>query len=164
MKPVMAPRSQRPRLRTCSAFTLIELVFVLAIVATLAAISAPRYSTSMSNYRAEAAAQRVRADLLLAASSARTTGSSRTITFSPAADTYSLTDLTANDRSGNNYLVELTKAPYSADLVSATFESGAAVVFNGFGLPDVSGQIVLQSGGVQKIITLDAATGEVTIE
>ena len=160
----MADRAQRPRLRTQPAFTLIELVFVLAIVAILAAMAAPRYSTSMALYHAEAAAKRVKADLLLAAGSARTTGSSRTVAFDPTANEYVLPEMTSTDRTGANYVVELAKEPYAATLISAAFEDTTEVTFNGFGMPDKGGQVVLQSGDIEKTITLDANTGEVTIE
>ena len=43
-----------------------ELVLVMVIVATLAAIAVPRYAQATSRYRADAAARRIAADLSLA--------------------------------------------------------------------------------------------------
>ena len=64
--PYIATRAAR------AGFSLLELVIVLAIVATLATIAAPRYGASLAAYRVESAARRIVADLALARSMART--------------------------------------------------------------------------------------------
>jgi len=160
----MADRSQRLDASSRPAFTLIELLLLLAIIAVLAAMAAPRYNTSMALYRADAAAQRVKADLLLAASSARTSGASRTVSFDLAGGQYALPEMTSGDRDGSVYVVSLDREPYVASIASAEFGGFPSVTFNGFGMPNRGGQVVLQSGDFEKTVILDAATGEVTIE
>lgn len=146
------------------AFSLVEVVLVLAILAILAAIAAPRYGTAVSRYQAEMAARRVVADLALARSRARISSTQHTVAFTPAADQYQLPGVADLKNSSVDYLVDLSTRPYYADLVSADFGGDATVVFDGYGTPDSSGQIVIEVGDIQKIIALDQDTGKASVQ
>src|SRR2546423_11308670 len=63
------------------AFSLIEMVLVLAILAMVSAIAVPRYAGSIARYRAETAARRVAADLALAAAHAADAGKPQLVVF-----------------------------------------------------------------------------------
>src|SRR5437762_6551307 len=63
------------------AFSLIEMVLVLTIIAIASAIAVPRYVGSIARYRAETAARRVAADLALAASHAADSGKTQSVVF-----------------------------------------------------------------------------------
>ena len=145
-------------------FTLLELVLVLAIMGVLAAIAVPRFNSSAVNYRIESAAWRLKADLTYARQLAKTAGASRSVTFDVSANQYTLSDVTHPDRPSEPYLVDLSEDPYATDIVSATFGFGTDVTFNGFGVPQSGGQIVIQVRDRQMTLTLDAETGGVTIE
>ena len=145
-------------------FTLLELILVMAILAVVAAIVSPRYASSMSRYRAQAAAWRIRADLELARSSARTTGASRSVVFDLDANTYELTDLADSDRPSQTYTVALGDDPYDAVLVSADFGGSAKVTFNGFGTAASGGKVIVESGGVKMTVVLDGESGQVSVE
>ncbi|MHC4992904.1 MAG: pilus assembly FimT family protein, partial [Planctomycetota bacterium] len=54
--------------------SLIEVVIVLAVIATLAAIAQPRYAGALSRYHADSAARRIIADFAAARQRARATG------------------------------------------------------------------------------------------
>jgi len=85
-----------PRIRP-RAFSLIEVVLVLSLLAVVAAIAIPRYAASLSHYRLDAAARRVAADLALARQRAKTTGTSQPVAFAVAANSYSLPGVTPLD-------------------------------------------------------------------
>ena len=80
MKP---PRRHREGSRR--GFSMIEVIISVMIVGVLAAVATPRIVNSISSYRADAAAERLTADLELAASYARDHGTSETVTFSASA-------------------------------------------------------------------------------
>ena len=145
-------------------FTLLELVLVLAIMGVLAAIAVPRFDSSSVNYRIESAAWRLKADLTYARQLAKTAGASRSVTFDVSTDQYTLSDVTHPDRPAEPYTVDLSDDPYATDIVSATFGSGSDIAFNGFGVPQNGGQVVIQVRDRQITLTLDAETGGVTIE
>ena len=84
-------------------FGLIEMAIVMAIVGLFATISVPRYANSLTRYRADAAAQRVVADLELAQSAARQAAASRQVTCDSANDTYQLQNVkNLNDNAAND--------------------------------------------------------------
>ena len=145
-------------------FTLLELVLVLAIIATLAAIAVPRYQSSAVRYRADLAARRIVADLALAQSNAKAASSSRSVVFSVSTNNYQMPDLPPLDGTVGSYSVQLSKKPYEADITSADFGGDQEVVFNGWGIPDSGGTVVLTVGSEQRTVTVAAETGKTQIQ
>jgi len=145
-------------------FSLLELVLVLAMVGVVSAMAVPRYSSSISYYRADMTSRRVVADLALARRHALITGAAETVTFTPASGQYQILGLQSLDHSSNDYIVKLSGSPYHTTLVSASFGGDATVVFDAYGVPDDGGQVVVQAGDFQKTIVLDADSGKATVQ
>jgi len=145
------------------AFTLIEIVLVLAIMGIIAAIAAPRYATAISRFHVDSAAKRLVRDLALARERARSRGVATRVTFTLASDTYQLAGLPGLDGSPN-YSVNVADEPYKASLISADFGGSAWVVFDGYGVPNSGGTVVLDSGGYVKTVTIDPQTGRASVQ
>lgn len=143
--------------------TLPELMTVVAVIGIFAAIAVPRYAESLARYRADSAARRVAADLEYARTAARSSSASRSVVFNTGAHSYSIGSVTALFRRPGAYQVVLTEEPYRSTLVSADFGGDATVVFNGFGVPDTAGTVVVRCGTTTKTITMEALTGKTTI-
>ncbi len=141
------------------AFSLLELVLILAIVAVVAAIAAPRYASSLANYRVEAAAQRIIRDLGVARAEARSGSTNITVTFDAANNKYAIAGVASLESSALTAGLTLSDAPYYAQLVSAAFGGDEVVTFDGYGLPDSGGTVVVGVGGVTRNIVLVSATG-----
>src|SRR3954469_1258777 len=105
------------------AFTMVELVMAMAIMAILAAIAIPRYASAISSYRARAAAQRIVHDLAQVQSLARTTSSSQTIVFSTTG--YQISNLRDLDTASTTYAVQLSAEPYKAAIASVNLTGGS---------------------------------------
>src|SRR3954466_3513174 len=101
-----------------AGFSLFELVIVLAIVAIVSAITVPRYSSSLDNYRASFAARKIAADIALAQTTARSSSSSRTLTFANGGRAYGISGLAALDAAAGTYSVDLSASPFSAVVTS----------------------------------------------
>lgn len=146
------------------AFTLLELVLVLAIITVLAAIAVPRYTAAQQNFRAAAAARRLVADLGLARSRARAQSNSQTVVFNLASSQYQMPGVPDLRNPANTYTVLLGGAPYQARLVSVTFGGTSQVTFDGYGMPNCGGTVVLSAGGVQRTVVLDANSGKANVQ
>jgi type IV fimbrial biogenesis protein FimT len=145
-------------------FSLLEVLLVLAIVAIFAAVAAPRYGRASGRYRADLAAWRVMADLRLAQSCAKAASSSRTVSFFIATDQYQLSNIPAPDGAPGDYTVVLSDVPYRADLTSVSFNGNSQVIFNGWGLPNNGGTVVLSVGAEQRTVAVDGVTGRVSLQ
>jgi Tfp pilus assembly protein FimT len=154
--------------RACRAFTLVELVTILVIVAFLAGVAVPRYASSLNNFAVDGAARRIAADLALAQAIARNTSSPQTVSFNAPARQYQIVGYTDPDHPGNTYTVSLAADPYHATLSAVTLTKAGAgvtqVTFDRYGFPDASGYLQVTVGSVSKRITLDATTGRTTIQ
>lgn len=146
------------------AFSLIELVLVIAIMAIFAALAAPRYGRASGRYRLDLAARRVAADLRLAQSSAEAASTSCTVVFAASTNQYQLSGVPSPDGLSGDYTVSLSGDPYRVDLTGANFNNAPEVVFSGWGLPNHGGVVTLAAGSQQKTITLEATTGQVCIQ
>lgn len=149
--------------RTSRAFTLLEVVLVVAITAIFAAVAVPRYGRAAGRYRADLAARRIMADLCYAASCAKMASAARTVSFSPATEQYQLLAVPAPDGAAGDYTVILSAEPYGANLVSTTFPGGQ-VVFSGWGVPNSGGTVTISVGTQQRTVAVDGATGRVSIQ
>jgi len=145
-------------------FSLLELVLVLAIIATLTAIAVPRYQTALVRYRADLAARRIVADLALAQSNAKASSSSRSVVFSISNNNYQMPDLPPLDGTAGSYIVELSEKPYEADITSADFGGDQQIIFNGWGIPDSGGSVIITIGSEQRTVIVDAESGKAKVE
>jgi type II secretion system protein H len=148
---------------TSGGFCLLEILLVLAIVAIFTAMAAPRYGRASGRYRADLAARRITADLRLAQSTAKAASSSRTVSFSGATDQYQLSNVPALDGASGDYTVDLSAPPYQAVLTNVSF-SGSQITFNGWGLPDKGGTVMLSAGAEQRTVVVEAATGRIRLQ
>ena len=163
-KLVPASNPAEPKASYRGGFSLLELLLVLAIIITLAAIATPRYQTALVRYRADLAARRIVADLALAQSAAKAGSSSKNVEFYLSSDKYKLFQIRALDGDANDCEVDLSERPYEADITSADFGGDQKVVFNGWGNPDSGGTVVVTVGPEQRTVTVDAETGEAQIQ
>lgn len=155
-------RSQ-PARRNLRGVTLVELVMVVVILAIMAAVAVPRVARSVSGHRIDAAALRIVGDLRLAQQRARQISASQTVSFDVNSGSYSLTGMAGLDRPAGTYTVRLVDPPYEVQLLSANFGGDALLVFDGWGVPDSGGTVVLQGGDCLKTITVAAGSGKVSV-
>ena len=144
--------------------SLLELLLVMGIVATLSAIAIPRYGASLTRYRADLAARRIIADLTLARSRAKATSASQTVMFFPSANAYYIPTIVDPDRPSIKYAVSISGTPYRATLVSVDLAGDDNVVFDGWGLPDSGGEIHILVGSESRTISIDSETGKATLQ
>ena len=149
---------------TRRAFSLVELGLVLAIMATMAAIAAPRYANAISRYRVDLAARRIVADLDSAQAQAKATSRTWGVRFRPGLNKYLLFDAPILDDATDITEVFLEQQPYGCRIISADFGGLERVVFDGYGVPGSGGSVIVESGGYQRTVILDADTGKGTVQ
>ena len=147
-----------------AGFTLIDLIVVMAIIAIVAAIATPRYANALTRYRAEAAARRVAADFELARQTAKSTSSSRTVKFDAVSDSYVIPNVRELDTAGTMYRVQLQDPPYQAQIVSVDLGGDWEITFDGFGMPDSGGFIIVRAGDYQYTVVVDPETGVAEVQ
>ncbi|MFG0274602.1 MAG: Tfp pilus assembly protein FimT/FimU [Phycisphaerales bacterium] len=143
------------------AFSLVEIVIVLAIVSAFAAIAMPRYAAATARHRLSAATLRIQSDLAYAIGASRSLAQGRTIRFDAATDSYTITGLAGlDDPDSADYEVRLAHPPYHGDIRLVWFGDDNALAIDGFGVLDSDGAIVISVGGLYRNITVDAASGK----
>lgn len=142
------------------AFSLLELVVVLMIISVAALIAVPKYAASASRFRVEAAASRISDDIELMRTRARAASEPRVIEFNVSTDVYQIAGEQGLDRS-SNYVVDLTDAPYNADITLVDFDSNDSLTIDGFGAVSITGRIVVRAGSEYRTIFVGAASATV---
>jgi prepilin-type N-terminal cleavage/methylation domain-containing protein len=158
--------TRRPAaLARASAFTLIEMTVVIAMIAILFAVAIPRYADSVNRYRVDMAAKRVAADIGLARTSARSTSLGQTVNFGTPANGYTMPGLAAAEGRSGDYIAKLTDEPFKVKLGAVAFGSPptTTVQFDRFGYPNTGGTVVVTSGGYSKTIYVDGTTGRTEV-
>ena len=148
-----------------AAFSLVEVVIVIAIIAAVSTIAIPKYANSLVRYRVDAAARRIAADLELARSHARRTSQSVTVDFQlPPTNTLTISGISHLDNPASTYSVDFNDEPYVAQLTTVNFGGSPYVSFDGYGKPLSGGTVRVRLGGTEKVITLNGDSGTVTLQ
>jgi prepilin-type N-terminal cleavage/methylation domain-containing protein len=136
------------------AFTAIELLLVMAIIATFAAIAIPRISNVLNRQRADQSGQRIASDISRVAALARSTSRTWTITFARSAARYTVT---GTDASGApvTWTVQLAEEPYLCKMSAVEFGVDQALTISGHGTVSESGSVELTAGTATTVVSVD---------
>lgn len=159
------------------AFTLIEVIVVILIVAILSVVAAPRLS-NLGSSRAGVAARSIARDLTYARERAIATGTRTWVVFSPSTHSYSVlsenpaspgrvgaTTLTDPNGTGRPFVQYLNTGEFAGvTMASAVFGSGSEVGFDWVGKPYSSSTTALSANGAVTLssgysVTVEASTG-----
>jgi len=146
------------------AFTLVEVVMVIGMIALLASIAIPRYDGAVAQYRADLAARRIAADLQLTRAEARATGKSLSVTFDLAGQSYDIVGLPDWRHPSQDYHVNVNETPYHATLLKVSFAGATTATFNAYGVPSAAGAVVVTAGAATRTVTLEADSGTATVQ
>ncbi len=151
--------------RRTQAFSLVELVLVVAILAVLGAIALPRFGRSVGRQRLAAAASRVAADLRWARSRAVLRSTAAGVVFPVAGQALSYQMFSSPDLDrGMPMSGTSTVTPAPGVVVTACdFGGDTGLYYDGFGVPDSGGSISIQLGEFTSTISVDAQTGTPTV-
>jgi type II secretory pathway pseudopilin PulG len=142
-----------------TAFSLLEVLFVMVILALMAGLATPRFANALVTQRVDAASRQIVADLAYSKRRARISSKAQTFKVSSISRQYTIIGMLDPDKPVRSYSVALAEEPYGLTTLSANFGGDAELVFNGFGDPDSGGTITLGVGSYSTTITIDAATG-----
>jgi prepilin-type N-terminal cleavage/methylation domain-containing protein len=147
------------RVAARGAFTLVELIVVIAILAAVATLAIPRFANSHNVERLTAALRRVEADLLNARTLATQRSAAHMVEFNEPARSYRVRAGTVASPGPIEYTVDLAAEPYGLTQVVLGSFSSASVVFDGYGRPAVGGKITLRLADLEVEFDLDQDTG-----
>lgn len=148
-------------IRRRGAFTVIELLIVIVTMAILAGLAIPSFSNTLSERRAYAAAERLRADLQWARQHAISTSTPQPVMFSPGG--YVLQGMRNLDNTSDEYKVDLSGDAHQVRLVSAELGGDKWLIFDIYGNADSAAEIVIAAGEFTKTITVQEITGAVSV-
>ncbi len=147
-----------------SAFSLAEVVAVVAVMAVVLAVAQPRFATAIENDRVRRAATRLAVDIRLAQSEAIQQQDTVRVLFAPVADAYRIEQLsTAADGTTSIEVYLGADADYRTAIAAADFGGRNGFSFDRYGVPNAGGTVTLGSRRLRSTVTVDAGTGQVTI-
>lgn len=168
------PRQTRARARQSSgAFTLVEVLIVVAIIGIAGAIVVPQM-LQVGTMQIQAASRMVIADIIYAQGEAAAQGAIRRVVFDVTNNAYTLTDgngtaLQNSWRMGNtssrNYTISFNQDSRfrGCTLTTAAFNGSATLEFDALGAPVDGGTVDLTAAGQRFRITVSPFTGKVSV-
>ncbi|MEN6505779.1 MAG: GspH/FimT family protein [Planctomycetaceae bacterium] len=153
--------------RATRAFTMVEILVVVIILAIAAAIVVPM-AINTGDLQAASGAQMLTADLQYAQNMAITTQQPVTVTFNATANSYTLSNASGtliHPIKKTAYVVDFdtTDGLSNLRLISASFASAPTVTFDELGAPNNAGVVTLRAGASILRVNVAAATGRITV-
>jgi len=154
-----------------AAFTFVEVIVLLVVVAILAVAAVPTFHSMDDQQGAQAAALEIHSALLYAQSRSRA-GVVHRVTVDTADEEIEVWDLDAGvlaphptlpDR---DYVIDFDEdGGYGAlDITTADFGGFSKVHFDRLGVPSDGGTVSLEAGAFSKTVTVTAFTGEIGVQ
>lgn len=164
------------RIARARAYTLLELLIVVAILGIASAMVIPQMG-STNVLRIQAAVRTIVADINFAQSDALARQQARAIVFDPANNKYTLVEVPGNVINMVDdlmYEVDFNNAVkfHSARIDSAAFDGDQVLIFDELGgpitvpgstVPSAGGKVVVSGSGSVFDINVEAYTGRVTV-
>jgi len=143
-----------------TGFSLVELVIVVFVLGTIAAIAAPRFGHASSSYRLEAAVKKLETDLGFAVRSARAQSTTVEFVFDPDNDRYTLVGVADPHNPKGDLTIDLSAMPYGVDLSDVRFSGpdSKVLVINGHGTIVNQGVVRIGLGSNARLIALGSNT------
>lgn len=157
----MKGRYRGTRVRPMRAFSLVETVIVVVMLAIWAGIAIPRVADTIHHHRVDTAIDRVSRDLRLARERARTSSGPVQVTFDTVQDRYQIGPAGENDVSASAYEVDLKADPYGVDLAWVWFNGTTTLSFDGYGLTGTQGYVLVFAGNHWAYVWVDTQTERV---
>lgn len=141
------------------AFSLAELVVVIAIIGIVSATAIPRFSSSLAKKRLTAAVQRLQRDFRTTRDRAIQLSAPQLIRFDEAACTYRLTPGSRATPGADVRTVCLSDEPYKISQLKVTVTPNSTLAFDGFGVPDQGGVVTMVLGDEWVTFNISTDTG-----
>jgi len=138
-----------------AGFTLLELVIVLAIIATAAAIAVPRWAGAHQARRVEIAAVRVCADIATARELAGASSAPVSVDFTDGSASYSVRPAAPGGAGG--FTTSLAGPPYEAWIASPKFGADTSLAFSALGVPASPGVVHVRTATLLSVISVGAS-------
>jgi len=137
------------------AFSLLELIITLAIVAIVAVIAAPRMGSAGVGSRLDAVESRLSSELFGASESARSGGVSRSVVIHAGKDMLLIYEGASGSAGTLLASVDLSASPYWVDIESTTIpKSPDYLVVDGYGVFEMDLKVRYSADSVTRVITI----------
>lgn len=147
------------------AFSLLEMVITLGIIAVLAAIALPRLSSAQVGSRLDATENRILSEYQAAAELARARGAGVTIRFNTVNDRLTISEGTAVSPGAELRRVDFASAPYESDLTRITdLTVPGSIDVDAYGIYSQTAKVSFRVGGISRAITLNGPISGVVAE
>jgi prepilin-type N-terminal cleavage/methylation domain-containing protein len=159
--------------RRRAAFTLVEILIVLVVAATLLAIAAPTASKALEVTKANALAREIAADVRYAQVLAVKTGDRHRVSFWSEGQAYAVRrdnggrwDLCTHPITKKEWRIALGDKTRYAGLTMGKSQFGAAayLYWDKFGAPESGGTVTFTLGDISRTIRVAPLSGKVTVE
>lgn len=154
--------------RTAEAFTIIEILIVVVILAIAAMTALPMF-TSAASVQVRSAANMIASDLEYAKSLAISKAQNFSVVFDQGADSYRIEDQAGNIiahpvKKGFDYVIDFQDVGLDrVDVTGADFNGASSVTFDFLGSPNDGGDITIQGGTITMTISVEPVTGYISI-
>ena len=160
-------RIRHVSIRRHPAFSLLEVVLVMTMMAIMLGLTAPRMQSYIEHDRVRRLGGQIALDLAMARSEAIKLRTPVKVKFRADGNFYRILidgDIATIRGRESDYEVLLKRNDlYNAEIRSVEIDTVTDIEFDRFGRPNSGGVIVIGSGDSEVTITIDQATGNVTV-
>ena len=159
--------------KSCPGYTLVEILIVVIVIATLAAAALPTLSSTLQSMKATALAREIATDMRYAQTLAVKTGIRHCVFFWEPDQVYAVH--WDDDGTWELCTHPVTKKPWKMELdehsryagvalKESQFGSSDSLYYDRFGAPDAGGYVTFTLGATTRTIRVAPLSGKITVE